>query len=96
MTGLKKISIKMVVKDSFDNDIVKKHPAIISITEFEDTPIKHTDLLSNYSFEFLKNSGIQFVTGTWNAIKGFIGMASWSLIIIVESFKWLWKEAFGK
>ena len=90
--GLKKISVKFIAKEEFDKKIISENISVVQVDDYEEIHIKHDDFLSNYTFEFLKDSGMQFGKGIWLTIKGFAGMAGWAVIAIVEAFRFLWKK----
>jgi len=93
--GLRKISCKMVVKNEFDKDIILKNKDIVLMNQYNDVEIKHDEFMANYTFEFLQESAIQFVQGIWSVMKGFAGMMGWSVILIWEGFRLLWKKTGG-
>jgi hypothetical protein len=95
-SGVKKITIRMVARDSFDGSVVKNNPHVINISEYKEEKIKHEDFMSGYTFEFLIDSVMLFGNGLWTAGKGFFGMSQWAVITIWEGLKQLFKFAFSK
>lgn len=67
------------------------------IEHYEEKPVpKEGDILTEHSFDTLMDSALQFVNGIWSAIKGFFGMAKWSLILVWEGLRWLWNHGAGE
>ena len=95
-TDLKKIDVKLIAKTDFDKVQISNLPNVVSVNHYEEAIIKHDDFMTNYTFEFLKDSAVQFGQGIWMVLKGFAGMSMWSIVSILEGLKFLWKAAFGK
>jgi hypothetical protein len=94
-TGLKKIYIKAVVKDSFDGAIVRLHRDLVALSEYREEIIKHEDAMSKYTFDALRDYIILFISGVWQASKGLFGMSTWVFVLAWEGVRWLAKYAFG-
>jgi hypothetical protein len=83
-----------VSKDDFKT-YAKNKGGEVEKYEVSGIPNKESDFFAEYSFDSLLDAGMDVVNGIWLFIKGVWGMTKWSLVLIVEGLRWLWKNGLG-
>jgi hypothetical protein len=93
---MKKVEIKMMVLDNVSRDTFNALDGVKEVNDYQETKIKHDDLLDSYSFENLIDGAKMFAEGIWRSIKGFGIMSLWSIVCIVQGIKWVWNKAMPR
>lgn len=90
---MKRIRIAGFVKD----DVVKA--SFVQFTEIQTYNEEHVDaertITDEYTFDALWESTLEFLEGLWKTVKGFAKMAKWSVVVVWEGLRWLWKQGAG-
>jgi len=92
---MKRIKIIALARDYVSRSSVE--PLFLELEHYEEKPVpKEQDIFTEHSFDTLQQAANDFINSLWIALKSFIKMSMWAVIVIAEAFKWLWNKAFKK
>jgi hypothetical protein len=98
---MKRVKIVALAKDRFDENEISRNMPIhwskdfIEIESIEAKPIPlDSDFFREHSWDSLMQAARDFVNGIWSAIKAFSKLTLWSLVMIGEAVRMIWKAIF--
>lgn len=92
--------MKNIKVEALANDTVTKASlggVFVEVLHYEERVVKKDlDVLDEYTFDALLDSGKLFVRGIWFTAKGFFGMTKWAAVTVFSGLRVLWKGGVGK
>jgi len=95
---MKRVKVLFIVLDEVSKERIKEQIASwhAEIEHYEEKHVpKESNILTEHSFDELKDAAFDFINGIWTAMKAFVKMTGYALIVVVEAIKWLWNKGLG-